>query len=316
MGASQDAVPNPERGRGDVPAEDIDSSIYGDATDAGIAVDLDSETVLDALAVFDLSEATGTDHHDEADAAAMLRRRAADADMLELLRSRGVKGPLWERFTEPLLDYATQVLEVWVANRRVYRELWRLNVPLCVSEDEKRRLSVDVDYREELVDIAIADAVVKLRAEILAGKGWNPTGGASLSSYFVGKCAIAFANALVKGLRWERHRSEGSLRDFDAGADDLFEVLTEPRSAELRQPLLFDAPEQRAVDNDTIRTYLGALNSDDRDLVWWKVNNYTAGEIAEFTGKTIKSIEHRWCRLKLKHDWINRLSLSSVRNPS
>ncbi|MFI5501074.1 hypothetical protein ACIA5E_18605 [Nocardia asteroides] len=316
MGASQDAVPNPERGRGDVPAEDIDSLIYGDATDAGIAVDLDSETVLDALAVFDLPEAVDTEERDDEEAAEMLRSRAADADMLELLRFLGVKGPLWDRFTEPLLDYAAQVLDVWVANRKVYQELWRLNVPLCVHEDEKRRLSVDADYREELVDNAIADAVVKLRTEILAGKGWNPTGGASLSSYFVGKCAIAFADALVKGLRWERHRSEGGLRDFDAGADDLFEVLTEPRSAELRQPLLFDAPEQRAVDNDTIRTHLGALDPDDRDLVWWKVNNYTTGEIAEFTGKTIKAIERRWFRLKRKHDWINRLSLSSVRNPS
>ncbi|MFD3430705.1 hypothetical protein [Nocardia fluminea] len=316
MGASQDAVPNPERGRGDVPTEDIESLIYGDATDAGIAVDLDSETALDALVGFDLQEAADTDKGDDEEAAEMLRRRAADADMLELLRSCGVKGPVWDRFTESLLEYAPQVLDVWVANRKIYQELWRLNVPLRVHEDEKQRLSVDADYREELVNNAIGDAVVKLRTEILTGTGWSPTGGASLSSYFVGKCAIAFADILVKGLRWERRRSEGGLRDFDAGAGDLFEELTEPRSAELRQHLLFDAPEQRAVDNDIIRAYLGALDPADRDLVWWKVNNYTAGEIAEFTGKSIKAIEHRWCRLKLKHDWINRLPLSSVRNPS
>lgn len=264
MGASQDAVPNPERQHVDVPVEDIESLTSGDATADEIA--LDQDIAFADLVDFGLSDIDDPD--DDEMASESLQRRAADIEVLELLRACDVEGPVWDRYAESLIDYAVSMVDAWVATRKIYQMLWRLHIPVRIYEHERRRVATDPDYRKELVEQAVADAIVKLRAEILGETGWTPTGGSSLSSYFTGKCVIAFADALRKSLVWDRRQQEPRSDGTDTTFFDSFEAqLFDPGSAELRQPSLFDAPEQVACDHDIIRGHLLRLDPDDRELV-------------------------------------------------
>lgn len=309
MGASRDAVPNPKSRHGDVPIEDIATPLLGDATDA--ISERDAEEGYAFMASAALSDLVVEDPDDEIDAGVeRMKRLAADAEMVELVRAYGVGAPEWWCLAEQLLKYGTATMDALVRSRRIYKQFRRLGAHRQVQEHDQRRLAEDSFYRQDLIDDAVANALHKLGQEILAGTGWTPAGGSLLTTYFVNKCVLAFADVLRKNLKPNRRHYEFPRCSPETGLD-----LELPPGQQ--RMAMFADPELAAMNNDVIRQHFKALDTDeDRAIVWYKAEYYTEAEIAEFLGRTTKSIERRWARLRSSHAWINNLSISSVRNPS
>ncbi len=309
MGASRDAVPNPKSRRGDVRIEDIATPLLGGAADALAGRDVEEDTGFRASAA--LSNLVGEDPEDEIDAGVeRLKRLDADAEMVALVRASGAQSPEWWCLAEQLLKYGTSTMEALVCSRRIYEQFRRLGAHPQVQERDQRRLAEDTFYRQDLIDDAVFQALHKLGQEILAGTGWNPAGGSLLATYFVNKCVLAFADVLRKNLKPDRRHYEFPRCGAEIGLD----LGLSPGQ---RRMAMFADPELTAMNNDVLRQHFKALDTDeDRAVVLYKAHRYTEAEIAEILGRTRKSIERRWARLRSSHAWINNLSISSVRNPS
>ncbi|WP_280445526.1 hypothetical protein [Nocardia brasiliensis] len=231
----------------------------------------------------------------------------SDLELYLALAKFGFAGPAWDEvIAEPLTRHGAAVLTAWSRSGWIFKVLQDKDVRLTppASDIERRRLAGDVGMQQELVRPAVAAALVKFQRELQSRSGWTPTGGLSMSAYFIGSCVFAFGNEFRKWRRRDRglpssgQQSISDLANFEFG-DSWSSMFTDPEAA--------------AVASGMIRDAFSPLAPEDRIIVLAKAWGYTAIEIVElYPDLTKKAVEQRWARLKGKHAWINRLS-DSVR---
>lgn len=129
-------------------------------------------------------------------------QRMVDQQIVEKLRSVGFDKTTrdWREFVEALVEYGYAVLVAWgvtdqiatkvrtVAGRSGSRVPERLRLP----EDDARGLA------HELLVVSIEN----FRTKSL--RRWTPTGGASLRTFFIGRCLLDFADVYGSWYRRER----------------------------------------------------------------------------------------------------------------
>jgi RNA polymerase sigma factor (sigma-70 family) len=123
---------------------------------------------------------------------------AADAELVEVLRTEDFDGPAWSVYREPLAGYGFDVLLRHMRSRRVFElcRIWRVRGWRERAPDERR-------FDDDGVDIAcetVARAVNAFRKDLRAGK-WSPDGGATLRTYFYRRCVFEFAGVYRAWLR-------------------------------------------------------------------------------------------------------------------
>jgi DNA-directed RNA polymerase specialized sigma24 family protein len=190
------------------------------------------------------------------------RRRLADRELVELL-SPTFSGDAWTRFAEELARYGLGVMRAWLNSGEIFNKCRRRGCP-CGSPpaDWSQR------DRADLANDTVGEAIPTFRQRALVEEGWDPDGGASLTTYFIGTCVYAFPNNFR---RWKSHRRR-------CGSED----LTEPSSVDfLDMPQPTDV-ESYVLNRIVVEEGLAAIaDPRTRAAVFLQAQGYTLAEIAE-----------------------------------
>lgn len=156
-------------------------------------------------------------------AAARLAQLQADHEIiveLQLLEFDPDSDP-WKEFATVLAEYGYGVFKGWLicgvahqiaaghAGGRGVRGLSKLPESLQLDSDDAHALAA------ELIEVSIEAFRSKTLLHKNPTKRWSPTGGASLKTFFIGRCLMELPDAFEK---WDR-RERRTLRPPDTGHD-------------------------------------------------------------------------------------------------
>lgn len=83
-------------------------------------------------------------------------------------------------------------------------------------------LTWETDEVQSLANDTVSQGILDFRERALIGGGWSPQGGASLKTYFVGRCVFAFPNFYRKWCTEQDHRRRLSV--LSVHTDDIVGV--------------------------------------------------------------------------------------------
>lgn len=196
-------------------------------------------------------------------------RRQADVKLRDALVAENCAGPEWLRFTRVLSEYGFASMVGWLRSGLIFT--------LCREKGYPVGGPPLYWEHEDLVSLAgdtVVDAIGDFRDKALLGGAWDPTGGASLKTYFATGCVYAFPNVYRK---WRRDRSR---QEAEAGRLSGVEV-----PADLAAP--GPDPGEAVVTKLEIRRGLAGIpNEYARSALVLSESGYTVGEIAELLNTT------------------------------
>lgn len=224
------------------------------------------------------------------DEAGCLGRCSADARLVDILRADNFQGPRYEKTTSRLMEYGWLTINKWTRSREIFTHAQRAGraIPLHMTAPDW-----DADDRSEVAtETVVAGLDLFLEHGLIRGK-WNPSGGASLSTYFVGACIRSFP---IVYKRW--------FRGVQIGQAELDLPSSDPDGA----PSDRDIPDQRATDpfyaaatHDEIKRILPYVtDSKVRRGLALRALGYTQQQAAAEVGLSEKALEGRIGRLRTR----------------
>jgi DNA-directed RNA polymerase specialized sigma24 family protein len=223
------------------------------------------------------------------DASHRTASHAADARIVDILRADNFQGPRYQKATTRLMEYGWLTINKWTGNGDIFAHARRAGRPVPAHMTTP---DWDADDRAEVAtDTVIAGLDLFLEHGLIRGK-WNPAGGASLTTYFVGASIRSFRPVYI---RWFRGVQTGQA-ELDLPASD------DTASAER------DIPDQRATDpfyaaatHDEIKRILPYITDTKvRKGLALRALGYTQQQAAEKVGLTEKALEGRIGRLRAR----------------
>lgn len=211
-----------------------------------------------------------------ADELERLRRLQADEELLLALQLHQFTGRLWDRFVRELARYGVGVLRAWIRHGTIYGKAKTL------TGYGLGRIEGWPD--DEIVEDLVADTVVAalgyFRDKVLMTHRWQSSGGASLSTYFIGQCLYQFANIYRSALRAERERIGEAVTPMAEIPEERFDVIK--------------GIEETIVANDTVAEAMALLSTDRaRRALFLQEAGFTQREIADKLGlPDAKSVEN------------------------
>jgi len=196
-------------------------------------------------------------------------RLAADRVLYERLADLDFAGPAYDEFAEALTAYALPVCASWLRIGLMFRLCADRNVPVGPPP-----ANWTGDDRHELAMETIALALARFRANARHGRGWDPAGGASLKTYFMGQCIYAFVQVYRN---WRRSDTLG-------GVTLVFDIRELPHGAT-------GDPAELAVAGEQVRDALDELDPRTRTIVTLVAEGYSHREIAEILRTTPRAVE-------------------------
>lgn len=118
-----------------------------------------------------------------------MNRFHEDSELYNELASANFQGDRWQAFAYALAQYGHAVVKAWLVTGEMFVRCKRKGcypgpAPGWWSEED----------RDALANETVATALVSFRNDALIGGRWSPEGGASLKTYFIGSCVLAFPN--------------------------------------------------------------------------------------------------------------------------
>lgn len=138
------------------------------------------------------AQAKGLAHEDRLQRA--VERLRGDIELKLALELAGYSGPKWERFRDTLAAYGWAVIRRWCLDGRIFMECRNAGFG-GLSRPPRTIGRGDAD---DLATETIAEALNYFRNEVLTKNVWDPTRGASLSTFFVGACKRHFSNVYAR----------------------------------------------------------------------------------------------------------------------
>ncbi|MFE3195863.1 hypothetical protein ACFXHA_43170 [Nocardia sp. NPDC059240] len=227
--------------------------------------------------------------------------RAADAELFELLQKARFEGPHWERVQDRLARHGLGVMGGWLRSGKIFAVTAEKGIALNPTDGELADLQRSAELRADLKTMSVAVGLCTFRRRALDGNGWDPTGRASMATYFVTGCVLAFVNEFTRQRKEEQRWA--ALTRLDDPGTDLNGLLTSLISA---PPGM--GPEEFATRTDMVRRELAQMEARDRRIIWAKASDWQNEEIAEAEGVTSKAVDRRWSRLMEKDEWLRALS--------
>jgi hypothetical protein len=124
----------------------------------------------------------------------------ADVELYKRLREAGHTELAWNLAETEFFDYGWSVLLAWLNSGLIARKCQEKGRPVRLPE------YWSAEDREDVAAVAVGDGLAMFRQAVEADV-WHPSLGASLKTYFLGGCVLAFPNALRLWRRYgERHR--------------------------------------------------------------------------------------------------------------
>jgi DNA-directed RNA polymerase specialized sigma24 family protein len=205
-------------------------------------------------------------------------RRAGDARLYEELAKEGFTGHRYELFERHLATYGLGVLTAWIKSGMIFAKLRDRGIVLPPWHESP--IEEDV---QDLATMTVAHALSTFRNKALIAGQWRSDGGASLTTYFIGTCLLAFVNVWRSWLRAQRHWEEGT--HLAAQVEPGHEPIT---------------PEAEIIGRDLIRSLLADFSERDQQVVTLIIDGYSHGEIAEHLGTTRRAVEGMLYRIRTK----------------
>ncbi len=213
---------------------------------------------------------------------ASVSRRRADGELVAELARRQFQGDLWDEFAVELVRYARSVLMSWQRTGYVATLLRQKNLGGGPSEAELEAFRQEPQLFNDLTDMTIARALSKFQDQALRQGGWRTDGGATLTTYFMGACLIAYTSEL------DRYRTEYKHRCGDDLDDGTF----------LESIASTERPEQIVASRDHYEGILDGLKRNERIIIVMTAEGYEQDEIAEVLGTSTRSVEGTLYRLR------------------
>lgn len=191
----------------------------------------------------------------------------AEGDLLlyDLLNDEDFADRAFELLAVPLVEYARPILLAWTASGRIYTECAKHSWQLAPTDAERDHLNSHREEVDDLVGETLARALLLLRANAVAGEQkWSRTGGAALTTYFVGACLLTFPTPFR---RWSREFRDRPVPTADD--DEALTGLIAPGDAE-----------QQVTSEIDMRKRLDDMPPQVRRIVELKIDGSTHGEIA------------------------------------
>ena len=214
-----------------------------------------------------------------------------DAALVAFLRRSGFEGSHYRQFIAELMTYGWRTLSHWSASGHIFRRTARMGRP--VPSTMLPETWAYEDRTQVVTDTVLKGSILFREHGLVRGK-WNPEGGASLTTYFVGASVLAFRPVY---LRWYRthHLGQAELDHRGADGDDVLYAR-------------HDIPDQRATDPQraaATRDHLSRLrpllpDEQLREALGWVTLGYTHAEAAVRVGMTPKALERRLARVRTK----------------
>ena len=213
-------------------------------------------------------------------------RGAADARLVAYLAERGFTGADYQRFENDLSSYALSVLQGWLRTGFIFHLAAKGGYVLSPSAADLEDLARDHVARVDIAVMTVAAALPRFRRRALIGGDWSPTGGASLTTYFLGACLQTFPNELR---RWQAERRRWA-RAESATTDA---AVTAPAG----QGALAD-PVHQVLGKAFVHELLDGTDARTRAIIALTADGYTQDEIVELLGEaSVRSVEgvlYRW----------------------
>jgi hypothetical protein len=115
-------------------------------------------------------------------------RLQGDADMLLQLQLERYRGRAWNYFADVLARYGYAVLLSWAGRGLLLQKCREKGIRGLPREIGP----LDPDDAVELASETVAVAIHFFRTSVLMRNRWDPEGGASLRTFFIGQCLIRF----------------------------------------------------------------------------------------------------------------------------
>ncbi|MDU0294746.1 sigma-70 family RNA polymerase sigma factor [Saccharothrix longispora] len=276
-------------------AADDPAATAGDCVEDGILEedfeqgDPDAHEAAALLAEFGQDESEpefDDEERDEADTAVhrvRYLRREQDRVLYEEFVVAGFRGAKYEIFRGELAGYALPVIRAWLRRGLIFDFAYRQGRPLKVTEHDRAGLE-DVDERIGLAHETVAKGLSLFHQRAVAGTGWTPSGGAALTTFFVGACVAVFPG-VFRAWQRGRHRWNGMSK---VGIDELAEG-----------DLQLHDPADQVVSRERVVAELKRMDPKVREIaeqiVW---HGRSHDEIAAELGVTARSVEARLYRFR------------------
>ena len=228
-------------------------------------------------------------------------RRMLDQQRLDALAATGFTGPTYHGFSDDLWQHALPILKSKMRSGEIFTMCSDKNVVLDPTSDERAVLHSSIEDRDALAVDTIAAAIRQFRVTLMEG-GWKPSGGASVETYFIGACVLAFGDVFRKWARTRRRH--------------LAQILQNTEVDTLAAQLISKAldPEQAAVTRDTVEIILRKSTPQTRMICALIMRDIPFSEIAEQIGITERAVEGKMRRLRLRvHRMIEQGSIDTYR---
>jgi hypothetical protein len=134
----------------------------------------------------------------EGNTSAEVDRLLEDQRLFQVLATQNFDGPIWDRFQDALTRYGLQVLRSWLGTGLIFRRCEERGLPT------KGPKHLSAEERLEVAALTVAESIVIFRKKALREGAWDSGRGASLRTYFIGRCLLQFPRIYERWLRSER----------------------------------------------------------------------------------------------------------------
>ncbi|TMM37018.1 MAG: sigma-70 family RNA polymerase sigma factor [Actinobacteria bacterium] len=201
-------------------------------------------------------------------------RLAADRVLYERLADLDFVGSAWDEFAEALIGYALPVCTGWLRSGLIFKLCAERSVPVGPTPT-----NWTVEDRHELALETVALALARFRSGAQLGRGWDPAGGASLKTFFMGRCIYAFVQVYRN---WRRSDTLG-------GVTLVFDLRELPEGGT-------GDPADLAIAGEQVRDALDELDPRTRAILILVAEGYShreIGEILHITPRAVEGAVHR-----------------------
>ncbi|MFE3584522.1 sigma-70 RNA polymerase sigma factor region 4 domain-containing protein [Streptomyces vinaceus] len=222
-------------------------------------------------------------------------RLVADAARVAQVRKEGFRsdGPRYRELHDELWVYGWRVMRAWMRDGTVIARCrlkgFRFPAPYTEVEEMMQR----VDVRDEIAHTCVSKAVESFLSDLEKEDFWDAHQGATLRTYFIGRCLMLFGDAYRKWASPYRRRLE-------AAADGIWRGIAPVPDRQV-PGLSFD--EMITLQESLTQILRGASKEDRAICRLILTHDATQEQIAKQLGTTRKAVERRMAKLRARaHD--------------
>lgn len=212
-------------------------------------------------------------------------RLAGDRELYEVLREQGFQGRDYDDFEIELMGYGFACIKKWILTRELLSKCQE-KLRFVPTEEEVRLDLLTPDETEEIAQDIVVEAVLGFRKDALVGGKWSPTGGASLKTFFVGRCLIEACKALEQRTR-ELERTTRYIQEVEDA--ELLELPSRKMSLETQFEL-----------DDELRRVAGLLSAKELEVTRLHAVGLSTKEIADRLGMLPRNVNKTLERTRTK----------------